>query len=184
MNSYLITIDPPEEIIDIVERYRKKYMQYTNYKIPPHITIYPPFYLKQISEDGIFKSLKDNLRKIKPIDMDFSSINYFEGDNNIAFFAPDISSAKSIKEIFIAVINSLCDQTEDVYDDYKLSASEFNPHMTIAERVPNDKFETIKKELSEVKEKLSFGVEFVYLYKQEEKSSSWNKIGKVNLTVF
>lgn len=181
MNSYLVTIDPPKEVANVVDEYRKKYSQYTNYKIPPHIIIRPPFYLKQISEDEVLELLKDGLRNLKSVNLNFNSISYFEGSNNVVFFAPDTNSITSIKEIFIEVINTLHNQTEDVYNDYKLSISEFNPHMTISERIPRDKLEKIKRKLGKSEEKLSFCVEFLHMYKQNENSSLWKEIGKVKL---
>ncbi|MCK5285632.1 MAG: 2'-5' RNA ligase family protein [Candidatus Pacebacteria bacterium] len=85
MNSYLITINPSKNINEIVNKYRNKYAKFTTYKISPHITIYPPFYLKQISEKEILNLLKSSLKDVNNFSLNFNSIKYFEEGNNVAF---------------------------------------------------------------------------------------------------
>ncbi|MCK5285631.1 MAG: hypothetical protein KAJ58_00145 [Candidatus Pacebacteria bacterium] len=77
------------------------------------------------------------------------------------------------------VIESLKDKVEDVYSDYRMSIKEFNPHLTIAERIPKNEFKKIKEELNSVKENLIFRCNSLCLYKQETKSSIWNKVEEI-----
>ena len=181
MNSYLITIDPSKEVVDIVDKYRDKYAKFTNYKIPPHITIYPPFYLNKISEKEILKLLKNSVKDTNNFYLNFNSINYFEERNNVVFFAPDKNSNIFIKKVFLKVIKSLENKVKDVYDNYKMSVKNFNPHLTIAERIPDNEFKIIKEDLDKAKENLVFECSFLCLYRQEFESRIWNKIGEVKL---
>ena len=178
MNSYLITINPSKEVTDIVDRYRNKYAKFTTYKIPPHITIYPPFYLNKISENEVLRLLAF-LKKINGFCLNFNSVKYFEEGNNVAFFAPDKKSAVLLKKIFLKVVEKLRNKVKDVYDDYKLSVECFNPHLTISERILDNEFQKIKKELNKINENLVFKCEFLCLYKQEPKSRIWNKVGEI-----
>ncbi|MCK4918160.1 MAG: 2'-5' RNA ligase family protein [Candidatus Pacebacteria bacterium] len=179
MNSYLITIDPPKELIETIDKYRNRYAKYTNYKIPPHITIYPPFYLKKISEKEILELIKFSLKNTNKHSLNFNSISYFEEGNNVAFFAPNKSSNNFIRQVFLKVIENLKSRVEDVYNDYKMSVKDFNPHLTIAEQIPDDMFEKFKKELNNTKENLVFECNSLCLYKQESKSRIWNKVGEI-----
>ncbi len=183
MNSYLITIDPPKTIANIVDKYRNIYSKHTTYKIPPHITIYPPFYLKQISEKEILDKLKNAFSNTKPFALNFDKVDYFEENNNVAYFAPDEKSLIKLKGVFSKTITSLSGKTQDVYEDYKLSTNDFKPHITIAEKIPTDELKKVKKGLSDVNEKLSFDCNFIYLYKQEKGSRIWREVGKIKLRV-
>lgn len=43
MNQYTLLVIPSQKIVEFIDKYRMKYAEYTNYIIPPHFTIYPPF---------------------------------------------------------------------------------------------------------------------------------------------
>lgn len=64
MTKYLILILPPQDIINYVDQFRNKYAKYTSYIIPPHITIYPPFYLKDnVLETDIIDTVNEQINK-------------------------------------------------------------------------------------------------------------------------
>ena len=181
MNSYLITIIPPENVANTVNKYRNKYSKDASDKIPPHITIYPPFHLQQISEEKMLNLLNKTFCETPSFNLNFDSVDYFEGNNNVAYFAPDKKSSDYLKETFSKTITSLSGNVEDVPADYTLSADSFTPHMTIVSKIPVEEFDKIKNELVDIKENLSFVCKFIYLYKQDEKSEIWNSVGKIEL---
>ena len=167
--------------MNTVNKYRNKYSKDASDKIPPHITIYPPFHLQQISEEKMLNLLNKTFCETPSFNLNFDSVDYFEGNNNVAYFAPDKKSSDYLKETFSKTITSLSGNVEDVSADYTLSADSFTPHMTIASKVPGDVFKQIKKDSAGVKENLFFVCKFIYLYKQDGKSLVWESVGKVEL---
>ena len=179
MNSYLITINPNEKSSVIVDEYRNKYSKCTCYKIPPHITIYPPFYLIDITEEEILNVMKRTFGKIESFDLRFDSVGYFEKKNNVIYFAPDKKSDELLKNILNKTLNILDGKTKDVYADYKLSKDNFTPHITIAEKIPENEFRKIKQETKNIKEKLKFTAKEIILYKQNQNSRIWEDVEKI-----
>ncbi len=182
-DSYIVAIIPPKKIAVVVDKYRNKYSLYSSYKIVPHVTISPPFYLEKISEKQITNLLKERLSALKSVNLSFDNIDYFPngGDKNVAFFAPNKNSISSIKTIFDVVNKVLKGRVTAVYDNYNFNGLKNNPHMTIASKIPDDKFESIKKELNLVKENFTFKVNHIYLYKKKYGTNEWIEIEKVKL---
>jgi 2'-5' RNA ligase len=81
IDTYLLTITPPVDVIKAVDKYIKKYAKYTQYIIPPHITIYPPFLLKDIKEEELIKILNGTLNSSTPFKIVLNSVSYFEGES-------------------------------------------------------------------------------------------------------
>ncbi|MBU1046819.1 2'-5' RNA ligase family protein [Patescibacteria group bacterium] len=179
MNSYLITIDPPKNISGRIDIYRKKYGKFTTYKIPPHVTIFPPFYLNRVSEKEILELLRISLLNLSKVSLTFDSVKYFENGNNVAFFAPDKNSDVLIRQIFLNILKDLRNKVKDVYDEYKMTVEDFDPHLTIAEKIPDSEFKKIKNELKNIEESFVFNCNSVCLYKQEVKSRIWNKVKEI-----
>jgi 2'-5' RNA ligase len=180
MSSYALIIVPPKRILGFVDGFRKKYAKYTNYAIPPHITVYPPFFIKDSSEEIIIDSLVKSFRQVEPQKVTFKSIDYFEGKNNVALFSPDKKSVAFIKDLLIRATELLGNKVKNVYDDYNFSPRKFKPHMTIAEKIPDDTLAEVKKELDKTQEILTFDVKSVCLYKQEGNLKMWRKLREIN----
>ncbi len=176
LSSYLITIDPPKNITKIIDKYREKFAKYTKYKIPPHVTIYPPFYLK-VDEKELVTLLERQLKGSRKFSLDFDSIDYFVGNNNVAYFSPSDKSKEKLEVIFTKTFDILENRIEDVHGNYKTQG--FKPHITIAEQIPNKDFEDIQKELADIKEVFSFMCNSILIYKQDYKSRIWKKVKEI-----
>lgn len=123
--------------------------------------------------------LKSSFERTVPKTINFEGIGYFEGKNNVAFFEPDAESSDFLKKLLIKTMEALNGKVNNVYDDYNFTPGKFVPHMTIAERIPENVFEAIKKELGSFNKKESFFVSSVFLYRQKENSSTWENVEEI-----
>jgi 2'-5' RNA ligase len=179
MNQYAIIIVPPAEICEMVDIYRKRYAQYTSYVIVPHFTVYPSFFIEKGDEKSILQLLKDTFKGTQSETIKLEKISFFDGKNNVAFFEPDINSSEFIKGLLVKATKLLSGMVKNVYDDYNFTPDKFKPHMTIAEKIPNDIFQDVKNELNKLEKKGSFLVSSVYLFKQQDNSNFWNKVDEI-----
>ena len=162
-----------------MESYQKKYAKYTTYSIPPHITIYPPFYLKNISEKQLFTKLDKIFVKTECDTVTFNSVDYFEGKNNVAFVKPDSKSQKYIASLLEKMVKSLAGNIVNVYGEYNITSAKFNPHMTIAEKIPDNHLPKIKSELSSFRNIFKFNVKAVFVFKQNTEVKRWKLLQEI-----
>lgn len=54
--------------------------------------------------------------------------------------------------------------------------------MTIAEKIPSDKFLGIEKKLSSLNVSFSFKFKYLYIYKNAESSNEWKKVFRFELS--
>jgi len=172
-SEYVLIVIPPAEIISWVESYREKYAHYTEYKIVPHLTVYPPFYFGPDREDDLTVLLKTALSQVDPFVVNLNKIGFFEGKNNVVFVEPDKESSDFVKNLLVSATVVLRSRVKNVYADYNFTLDKFKPHMTIAEKLPPDLFIDVKKELEHMAVKKSFLVNSVWLYRERD---NWSKI--------
>ena len=180
INSYTLIVIPPPKILRFVDGLRKKHAKFTSYVIPPHITVYPPFLIKNNNEKEIIDSLRKNLVQVNQQEIALKSVDYFEGKNNVAFFKLDKESSKFIKTLLVITMKSLNGRVKNVYDDYNFTPEKYKPHMTIAEKIPDDSLPLVKKELSSIKKTLDFSIKSVFLYKQKGNSKLWQELKEIS----
>ncbi len=145
MERYILAVLPPQDIGDFVGIYKEKYSGRRHHALPPHITIYPPFYNRYSTETELVVSLRDAFTLTKPGRVNFDSIGYFSGDNNVVYLQPDQKSSEYLLEIFTAAATLLSDNSEN-----------FHPHVTIVKNVPLDELSSVKKKLEAEQINLSF----------------------------
>ena len=180
MYSYLIILLPPKNVIKTIDKYRLKYAKYTNYIIPPHITVYPPFLLKGITEKQLIAKLNKDFINTKCSEISLKSIDYFKGRNNVAYVKPDIKSSKYIANLLVKTVKSLDGYTNKLYGGYNIIPEKFNLHMTIAERIPNASLPRVKKELTSFNHEFSFRIESFYIFKKAIDTKSWSMLQKIS----
>lgn len=179
MDWYLVVVIPPKEICDLVDKYREKYAKYTGYVIPPHITIYPPFLITS-SQKEVVDSLKKSFSKTSVVKVRCDSVNFYESEkNNVAYFELDKASADWMKKFLVKATKTLKGKIKDVFEGHKYTPSEYTPHMTIAEMIPEEALPTVKKELSRFRGKIEFQVDSIYLYKKRGDSKIWKEFAKI-----
>jgi 2'-5' RNA ligase len=181
MDTYLVAITPPPDTQAHIQEYRRRVTQYTGYKIPPHITLYPPFYLQNTTLEKMVDSIRTNLDYVHNGTVRLADIDSFTGYNNVIFFKPDDQSTTYLKNIFSAVHQALSGRVTDRFSDYAADANKFVPHLTIAERVPNGVWQTLQTQLLQHPVDISFPVNTIGLYEQAEDSREWRLVNTVTL---
>jgi 2'-5' RNA ligase len=171
--GYLLAVVPPKKIADFADKYREKYAKYTGYRSPPHITIYPPFYLTGIDEEEFKELLKKNLKNFAPFQVRINSVNFFTGRNNVLYFKPDERSKNYLKSALESIFLTIKLCTKPIYNYYIVEPDSYRPHMTIAERIPKEVFSKLKQELSKEKVNFTFEVDSIWLLVQPEGSKVW-----------
>jgi len=181
MNSYVLVILPPRRLWKVINRFREKYAKFTTYIIPPHITICPPFFIKNKSEKEIISLLNDSFLQVRPQKALLNSVDYFEGENNVVFFKPDRKSSRFIKKLLTKSIDSLKDEIKNVYKNYNFTPKKIKPHMIIAEKIPHDILPRIKRELVNTQIALNFKINSVFLYRRKGNLRQWKELKEIHL---
>ncbi|OGM26541.1 hypothetical protein A3D00_03500 [Candidatus Woesebacteria bacterium RIFCSPHIGHO2_02_FULL_38_9] len=180
--TYLLIVVPPKEVIEYVDGLRGIYAKFTNYVIPPHVSIYPPFYSNFSSEFELVESLSGCFSHSSSFTVKMISVGYFEGKNNVAFLEPDGNSSKYLLKLLTKAVSCFGRNVKNTFSDYSFTPEKFKPHMTIAEKIPKEELSRLKKELSKEKVDESFEVNSVYLYRQSKGTSIWQERAKINFT--
>ena len=131
MNMYFIAIVAPEEINQQVLKWKKYFKDHFEctvaLKSPAHITLIPPFWMKEDLEDDLINSIKD-----------------FSGTKNKFEITLKDFEAFKPKVIFVDVVK--CEVLNDIYRSFanyifsenkfpiKKDDRPFHPHVTLATR--------------------------------------------------
>lgn len=175
LEKYLLAVIPPKNIANFVDAYRAKYAK-KNLNISPYITVYPPFYWPD-SETVIISRLNKIFSMISPFCVKLTSVNYFIGKNNVAYFSPDSKSSVLLKKLFIFSQEHLSKLTSYVWPEYPTDPNTFIPHMTIAERVPDHEFAEMKRDFDLLSINQQFEVKSIFLLKKQ--FDFWQPISEI-----
>lgn len=180
MAIYLVAVVPSNDVALRVDVYRKKYAQYTRYKIVPHITVIPPFTLRGIAEQDFLKRLRMGMAGKRTFTARFDSVAFFEHSRKtVAYFQPDGMSATRINEMIATAYGSVQEVIRGAFHDYDLTPGSCKPHLTIAEGIPNSTIRQVKKELSAVQEVLTFDVRAIFLYAILDQAKGWEERAEI-----
>lgn len=130
MNLYFIALLPPQKLSDevrqIKEEIRKKYRAKHALKLPAHITLQPPFPLKDIEEEDLIRSLRKFAENQSKFEVNLNGFGAFPP--RVIFI--DISNPKPVKALY-KELNRIMKQFVPEEDQSK---RELHPHMTLATR--------------------------------------------------
>ncbi len=164
-NKYLLVIIPPQPVTDFINHYRQQYDQKSFTSIVPHITILPPFYIR-VSESELITKLKKVFNNTLSFEISLTTVDYFEGNNKVAFFKPDSPSSEKIKALFKVIQTNISNITTNIWPYYPTNPEKFTPHLTIAEHLPDPDFEQIKQDLQSLSINQEFIVNSIFLLKK------------------
>ena len=99
----------------------------------------------------------------------------------MVYFKPDPKSAESLKSLLLKTSQALEGKIKNVFEGHGYTISDYTPHLTIAEKIPQEELLQIKKETSGFKRKIEFEVNCLYLYRQKENSKNWKELARVRL---
>src|ERR1044072_8123789 len=129
MNMYFIALVVPEEINDQVLKwknfFKEKFECIVALKSPAHITLIPPFWMKEELEADLINSINEFSRSQNKFDIKLK---------DFAAFKPRVIYVDIVK-------NKLLDQLHEFFDDHILKQNKyplkkddrpFHPHITLA----------------------------------------------------
>lgn len=175
MHVYIVAITPSPESCTLIRRYQDLYPQYNRYHIPPHITLYPPFHLQNSSEEHITKLLQEEIGHLKRETIYVKDVGYFKGKNNVIYLKPNAPSTEWLRTVFSTVSQAIQEAVVHAFSDYSMDAKAYNPHITIAEQIPQEHFEYIKKEVGPI-DPFFFTVQGIDLYRRSPETKQYDKI--------
>lgn len=147
---------------------REQYNKYVNYIIVPHITLLYPISLKN-DLTAVCTKLAEVAQQTKPFVIELNGVQYFEGQNNVAYVA--IEKRQSVVDLHYhinrALSQAIINNTNQPYT-YK----QFTPHVTIAELIPTNLFPSIKMELSKLVLRYRVRIDFFSLFSAEQ-NKTW-----------
>lgn len=130
MKLYFIAIVPEKklkrEIQLIKENFAEKYNSRHALKLPPHITLIPPFKIKEEKEEILLNELENVSNKEKPFTVDLSGYGSFKP--RVIFI--DVKNKTPVTELFFRVKNAIKDHSPEI----SKKMEEIHLHITIATR--------------------------------------------------
>lgn len=175
--KFLLAVIPSADVVSYVDTFRRQYAKNTSYIIAPHITVCPPFYCND-SKSHLIHKLKETFTKTAPFRVSFTSVGFFIGGNNVAFFKPDSDSATKLRNLLRTSQLYLSELITNVWPDYPTDPECFTPHCTIAEHVPDIEFLKVRQDLESLSVSQSFDVNSLFLLKKQQEN--WLSISEIS----
>lgn len=167
MNLYFIALLPPKQLCDeirgIKEEIRKKYKAKHALKLPAHITLHPPFRLKNIGEEDLITSLRKFAEEQSKFEV------YLNG---FGAFPPCVIFIDTSKpEPVLALYKELNRLMKKIVPKEDQSKRELYPHITLATRdLYRKTFEEAWQDFHKRKFSATFMVNKLCLFKHNGKS--------------
>lgn len=174
MESYALVVMPEKEIADVINVFRQRFSEYASHTMPPHVTIYPPFYSQFPTIGDLRQVVAESCALTPPQRISLHGIGAFGGESNIVYLEPDHHSRRYLLDLFQKVAPRLQDSVTAVHkNSFGYTDGNFTPHLTLAENVPSEKLSAVMSKLSAEDIKLSFLVNALSLFQKEEGSNFW-----------
>lgn len=179
MKLYLLAISLPEAVDKRVEELGQGYEEFTRARMGAHVTIYPPFELKKHSEEELMVIIAQGLGRVKSQMLTFDHIGYFHGGNNVCYLEGNSETQAFLKMLSLKVVRVL---EKTVEKQRPISEERFHPHVTIAKRLPEDKFKELKEKLKGFADVFITQAKSLDLYRLEgEGEGRWVLVKKFRL---
>lgn len=175
MSLYFIAVEPHNELIDkirvIQKDFAERFSSSKSYSNFPHITIIPPFSLRDDEETALISKFKDFSLATKPFTVHLNGFGSFPNSKSPAIF---------IKPENESELTALFKEINSAMKMFDYRVSKFRPHLTVAYRDLSP--ENYRKSWMEYQTKTfrdRFEVNAVKLYKHDRKK--WNEIAAKTL---
>ena len=156
MTLYAVALILPDQIEQILDNLRGDYNRYMNYIDIPHLTLVYPF-VPEVDITIVNEKLEEVAKRTKPFTLVLNGIEYFEGDNNVAYAA--IENKRPVIDLHTDIIHSLNGLIKEEYTNGQFNVDRFVPHVTIGEHIPDVVFLTVKKTFADYQ--LHYEIEIV-----------------------
>jgi 2'-5' RNA ligase len=172
--DYAIALTFPIEVVDELDSLREEYNRYVSYLIEPHITLVYPFQ-PEVDIAIIKEKLEAVARRTKPFTLVLNGINYFEGGNNVAYVT--IENMHPVRELHRSIVNSLSKSVKEL-PGYNFS--EYIPHITIGEKIPEVILPIIKKKLANYRIHYECRIDYFSLFSEDNRVWSQKRVFKLS----
>lgn len=129
-NLYFVAIVPNPELVEKIrvlkQQVADKYFSFASLKLPAHITLIPPFYLKIEKENQLIELLQKNVKGFLPFNIGLNGFGNFK-PKVIYINVEENSVLKNLFMLFFNEYNHFVGLEEK-------PKSKFHPHITIAFR--------------------------------------------------
>ncbi len=164
MTNYAVALTFPREVKQEIIELQAKYKKYVTYRIEPHVTLKYPF-ATEVNITSIDERLREVAHRSSPFTLVLNGIKYFEGQNNVAYFA--VENKEPVMNLHSRIVHSLEDLDKEesmgVFD-----LERFTPHATIGEQIPQEVFLCIKQALDRLNLRYEFEVDSYTLFSARE----------------
>jgi len=173
MMKYLCAITLPEEISKVLGGLQQSYKT-ASWKIliPPHITILPPA-LALASVEQTVDFLRGVASTIHPFDIEVEGIDRFENGSNTVY-----AKIKPNDDL-VWLHTQLFKITPSVMAVPSNTRDEFNPHITLSNKLSNSLAEQVKIQLDEQRINFVFECKSFSLFKKEMTDLKWVELQKL-----
>lgn len=166
---YFIAILPPEEIsnhvIAIKQEFADRFDSKHALKLPAHITLQPPFFMKMQDEENFKKILADFFIHYSSFDIQCKNFGCFDNKNNPVIFILPLEN-----EIMNGTYKNLMLFLRKLGFSEKQTPLKFHPHMTVAYRdLSPENFRQAWPEFSQRNFEAAFHVDNIFLLKHNGK---------------
>lgn len=175
--KYFIAIIPPQAIVDYIDNYRRQYNKDCLTSVPPHITVYPPFYLSNPESELIDKLNKIQVQ-ISPFRVSFTSFDFFSCGNNVAYLKPDSESTIQLRNLYKITRSLISGEIIDVWPNYPINLDQYSPHCTIAEQISDNEFSKVRHDLEPLSVNQGFDVNSIFLLNKHQ--GKWSTVLELN----
>lgn len=167
--QYFIGVGLPKKEDDFFIYLKKQFQKEgNNFSSPAHVTIVPPFFYK--NELYLLENLKKIETEQKCFKIIFEEVDSFrQSKYGTVYLAPNKSDG--FYNIFIKVHELLPHLPRKRVDH-------FVPHLTIANRIPLEKVDVVKNQLSQMKISLELKVDSIFLFRRKF-NEGWKKFNEI-----
>lgn len=176
MPTLLFTLEPNEDIVRQIKATYPDLLSYRNSALPYHITILPPVKVDIDKINPLLDELTGKLNGIGPLEIDFDSLGRFDDPDKVIYLHPhqEPGETSSFQLLHDRINNVLHDITG------KFEMSDFEPHLTLARRIPEDDMDRLYDAAQEDFSPLHFATDTLKAY-QLSPEGIWQEISELKL---
>lgn len=176
MPVILLAVTLPSELVKSIDSNYPFLASYGKSALSPHITLIPPFNVRDEEVNDVIKKLSEELSLYDKFSISLDSVDSFTGENNVIYLEPDTDSYKRLSDINKEV-TSIVDNFIDKRQQEKAERP-FIGHVTLGKKIPNENFLDLLEKTKMAFNKLEFVCESISVYQLND---NWIKLMDISL---
>lgn len=181
--TYVVIVVPPKHIQTLVHDFRNHFKDTSEYKLPPHITLLPPFQLAPTHGKELIGVIRSIAAATSPMDALLTHTGVFENRPPVWFCGFSPSTTRSLRSLHKKLLKAIVALHSEHTLAYKTGPKHnvFNPHMTLIEKVPKANKKSIAALIEPLIHPFSFAVGSIELYKRQSDDKTYTRVQKFTL---